>query len=110
MTSTHFLDLEERDGVRLTWNVWPNSRIEATKCVIPFASIYSPCKRVPNLMVRLHALADLCNIEYTRAVHSDGAIPWAMPALLHWMLPHFSMSTCRSLPLLVSYGASSLQP
>lgn len=24
---------EDRDGVRLTWNVWPATRIEATKLV-----------------------------------------------------------------------------
>ncbi len=24
---------EDRDGVRLTWNVWPATRIEATKMV-----------------------------------------------------------------------------
>lgn len=24
---------EDRDGVRLTWNVWPSTRIEATKLV-----------------------------------------------------------------------------
>lgn len=54
MASQHFVELEEKDGVRLTWNVWPNSRIEATKCVIPFASIYTPCKRVQDLLVRPH--------------------------------------------------------
>ena len=55
MASTYIQELEERDGVRLTWNVWPNSRIEATKCVIPFASLYTPCKKVQNLMVRCQA-------------------------------------------------------
>ncbi|KAG2499921.1 hypothetical protein HYH03_002208 [Edaphochlamys debaryana] len=46
-----FAQLEDLDGVRLTWNIWPNSKLEATKCVIPFASIYSPNKRLPTMPV-----------------------------------------------------------
>lgn len=42
-----FAALEEQDGVRLSWNVWPNSRIEATKAVVPFASLYTPNKNIP---------------------------------------------------------------
>jgi protein transport protein SEC23 len=42
---------EETDGVRLTWNLWPNSKLEATKCVIPFAAMYTPNKRLPNMPV-----------------------------------------------------------
>lgn len=47
-----FASLEEQDGVRLSWNIWPNSRIEATKSVIPFASIYTPKKRLQHLQAR----------------------------------------------------------
>lgn len=46
-----FAALEEQDGLRLSWNIWPNSRIEATKAVIPFASLYTPNKAVANLQV-----------------------------------------------------------
>ncbi|KAK9905677.1 hypothetical protein WJX75_004485 [Coccomyxa subellipsoidea] len=46
-----FVSLEEQDGLRLSWNIWPNSRIEATKAVIPFASLYTPNKRIANLQV-----------------------------------------------------------
>ena len=46
-----FAALEEQDGIRLSWNIWPNSRIEATKAVIPFASIYTPNKRLPYMQV-----------------------------------------------------------
>lgn len=49
-----FSELEERDGLRLSWNVWPNSRIEATKCVIPFAALYTPNKQLRGLQVRNH--------------------------------------------------------
>jgi protein transport protein SEC23 len=28
-------DIEDRDGVRWSWNVWPNSKTEAAKIVVP---------------------------------------------------------------------------
>ncbi|XP_043220712.1 protein transport protein Sec23A-like isoform X2 [Amphibalanus amphitrite] len=40
---------EERDGVRLTWNVWPSSRLEATRLVVPVAALYTPLKERPDL-------------------------------------------------------------
>ena len=30
------------DGVRVSWNVWPQMKVEASKCVIPFAAFISP--------------------------------------------------------------------
>ncbi|KAF8342755.1 uncharacterized protein EI90DRAFT_3143425 [Cantharellus anzutake] len=39
-----FEDVEERDGVRLSWNVWPSSRIEATRTVVPISALYTPLK------------------------------------------------------------------
>ena len=54
----NFEDVEERDGeslclrlraeaytvsgVRLSWNVWPSSRIEATRTVVPISALYTP--------------------------------------------------------------------
>jgi hypothetical protein len=49
--SDAFTELEETDGIRLSWNVWPNSRIEATKAVIPFGALYTPLKPLPNMVV-----------------------------------------------------------
>ncbi|XP_061407453.1 protein transport protein Sec23A-like [Lethenteron reissneri] len=40
---------EERDGVRFSWNVWPSSRIEATKLVVPLGGLYTPLKERPDL-------------------------------------------------------------
>lgn len=58
----NFEDVEDRDGrfcpivddfvtinpliigVRLSWNVWPSSRIEATRTVVPIAALYTPLK------------------------------------------------------------------
>jgi len=36
---------EERDGVRFGWNVWPASRLEATRLVIPIGCMYTPMKK-----------------------------------------------------------------
>lgn len=36
--SNSFMDVheaEDRDGIRFTFNTWPGTRVEATKCVIP---------------------------------------------------------------------------
>lgn len=40
---------EERDGLRVSWNVWPASRLEATRNVIPVGCLYSPLKSRPDL-------------------------------------------------------------
>jgi protein transport protein SEC23 len=40
---------EDRDGVRFTWNVWPSSRVEATKLVVPLAVLYQPFKERADL-------------------------------------------------------------
>ena len=52
-TGTEFIDLEEIDAVRMVWNVWPYSRLEAAKCVIPFGVMYTPAKQTANLQVSL---------------------------------------------------------
>lgn len=44
---------EDHDGVRLTWNVWPSSRLDATRIVIPLAALFTPLKErvdLPPLM------------------------------------------------------------
>lgn len=39
------------DGVRMTWNAWPRSKIEASKCVIPIAASIYPIRSFPDLVV-----------------------------------------------------------
>ncbi len=46
-----FSELEAREGVRLSWNVWPNTKLEATKCVLPFAALVTPCKKLQDCPV-----------------------------------------------------------
>lgn len=40
---------EDRDGVRFSWNVWPSSRLEATRMVVPLGSLFTPLKERPDL-------------------------------------------------------------
>lgn len=47
-----FSELEELDGVRMPWNIWPSSRVEALKCVVPFAALYTPNKPLQHLQVK----------------------------------------------------------
>ena len=36
-------------GIRLSWNVWPSSRIEANRTVVPIAALYIPLKQRDDL-------------------------------------------------------------
>lgn len=40
---------EERDGLRFTWNVWPASKLEATRSVVPIACVYTPLKQIEGM-------------------------------------------------------------
>jgi hypothetical protein len=44
--------LEDVDAIRFSWNIWPNSKLEATKCIIPFGAVYTPNKVLPDMPVR----------------------------------------------------------
>lgn len=40
---------EDRDGIRFTWNVWPSSRIDSSRLVVPLGCLYQPLKERPDL-------------------------------------------------------------
>ncbi|RXI00606.1 hypothetical protein DVH24_000840 [Malus domestica] len=42
-------DPEGIDGVRMTWNVWPRTKVEASKCVIPLVACISPIRSHPDI-------------------------------------------------------------
>ncbi|KAK3025435.1 hypothetical protein RJ639_042161 [Escallonia herrerae] len=42
-------DAEGIDGVRMTWNNWPRTKVEASKCVIPIAASISPIRSRPDI-------------------------------------------------------------
>jgi hypothetical protein len=76
---TDFASLEEADAVRLSWNVWPNSKLEATKCIVPFGALYTPNKRLPNMPVRPRARAPPPRRRRRRRI-SGAAGVWAAAA------------------------------
>ncbi|KAJ3354425.1 GTPase-activating protein S23 [Entophlyctis luteolus] len=39
-----FEEIEDQDGIRMSWNAWPNTRIEATRLVVPIGALYTPLK------------------------------------------------------------------
>ncbi|KAF4591521.1 protein transporter SEC23 [Ophiocordyceps camponoti-floridani] len=41
-------EIEDRDGVRLSWNVFPSSRMEASRLVVPIGALYTPLKEKPD--------------------------------------------------------------
>ncbi|KAL4802681.1 hypothetical protein BDV18DRAFT_59561 [Aspergillus unguis] len=41
-------DVEDRDGIRLSWNTFPSSRMEASRLVVPIGAIYTPLKERPD--------------------------------------------------------------
>lgn len=42
---------EEIDGVRFSWNCLPNTKIEASRTVVPISSLYTPLREKPDLAV-----------------------------------------------------------
>ncbi|WFD34192.1 GTPase-activating protein S23 [Malassezia cuniculi] len=42
-------EIEDRDGVRLSWNVWPATRLEASRTVVPISALYTPLKERADL-------------------------------------------------------------
>ncbi|EHA8588290.1 hypothetical protein COCNU_scaffold004637G000010 [Cocos nucifera] len=48
-------DPDGPDGVRMTWNAWPRSKVEASKCVIPVAACIAPIRASPSLLVLPYA-------------------------------------------------------
>ncbi|RKP02241.1 hypothetical protein CXG81DRAFT_18068 [Caulochytrium protostelioides] len=39
-----FEQIEDNDGIRLSWNVWPSTRVEATRMMVPIGAFYTPLK------------------------------------------------------------------
>ncbi|DBA03011.1 TPA: hypothetical protein N0F65_003199 [Lagenidium giganteum] len=40
---------EARDGVRFSWNSWPCTKLEQTRCVIPIGCLYQPLKPIDGI-------------------------------------------------------------
>jgi len=58
---------ETRDGVRMSWNMWPSSRLEATRLVVPLGILYTPLKERLDLP-EIQYDPVLCSQQNCRAV------------------------------------------
>lgn len=69
------IEAEEKDGVRFSWNIWPSSRLEATRTVVPIAVMHRPLVERPDLPPVLYepvtckppcraVLNPFCQIDY----------------------------------------------
>ncbi|CAG8478725.1 3005_t:CDS:10 [Funneliformis mosseae] len=45
----NFEEIEEQDGTRFSWNVFPASRLDATRTVVPISCLYTPLKEREDL-------------------------------------------------------------
>jgi len=43
----YLLQQQNVDGVQMTWNIWPYSRVDAQKLVVPVATFFTPLKERP---------------------------------------------------------------
>jgi len=44
-----FVDMENRDGVRFSWNVLPTNRVSAQRLAVPIGCLYTPLKPLQGL-------------------------------------------------------------
>jgi hypothetical protein len=51
--ATTWSDLENRDGVRFSFNCWPDDRQSASKCVVPLGALVTPLKPIAEVPVRV---------------------------------------------------------
>jgi hypothetical protein len=62
-------DLEAVDGIRMPWNMWPRSKADAIKCVLPFTVLYTPAKPTSALQVCPIAFSKRCHTESLSCTH-----------------------------------------
>ena len=78
----NFLESEMRDAVRFSWNVWPSTRLEASRLVVPLSCMYTPIKALDNLAQvqydPIHCKGQQCssvlNPFWCASVHSPNII------------------------------------
>ncbi|GMH18623.1 hypothetical protein Nepgr_020464 [Nepenthes gracilis] len=71
-------DPEGIDGVRMTWNVWPRTKVDASKCVIPIAASISPIRSHADILTLPYAplrcktcvsvLNPFCSVDFTAKI------------------------------------------
>ncbi|CAJ2668127.1 unnamed protein product [Trifolium pratense] len=96
-------DPEGVDGVRMTWNVWPRTKVEASKCVIPLAAtiaLIRPSPDIPRLPYAplrcktcTSALNPFCRVDFTAKI-------WICPFCFqrNHFPPHYNAISETNLP------------
>ena len=72
-----FHQLEERDGLRFTWNSWPSSKLDATRVVVPIGCMYSPLKQIEGMPPALEYEPVRCKQPKCGAVLNPYWCVWA---------------------------------
>ncbi|KAL7748400.1 GTPase-activating protein S23 [Sorochytrium milnesiophthora] len=101
---SQFESIEDRDGLRLSWNVWPSSRLDSARMVVPIAALYTPLKQRDDLPPVLYepvvcrppckaVLNPYCQIDPQRKI-------WICPFCLQHnsFPPHYSDISPQNLP------------
>ncbi|PRQ38303.1 putative von Willebrand factor, type A, Zinc finger, Sec23/Sec24-type, sec23/Sec24, trunk [Rosa chinensis] len=96
-------DPEGIDGVRMTWNVWPRTKVEASKCVIPLAACIAPIRfhtdipTLPYAPLRCKTCSAVLN-SFSRV--DFNAKIWICPFCYqrNHFPPHYSMISETNLP------------
>ncbi|KAJ1671023.1 GTPase-activating protein S23, partial [Spiromyces aspiralis] len=124
-TAMDFERYEDQDGVRLAWNVFPNKRIEASRCVVPVSTLYTVLKeQVEQAPVVYDPVLCRCNAVLNPYCQIDiRAKLWICPFCLqrNQFPPHYRDISPSNLPpeLMTNYttieyilkrGAVSLPP
>jgi protein transport protein SEC23 len=42
---------EQINGTRMPWNIWPSTRLDATRIIVPVGCLYTPLKQTDNLQL-----------------------------------------------------------
>lgn len=99
-----FSQVEEHDGARWSWMTWPSSRLDATRCVVPFGCMYTPLKklaRMPALLPYEPVACKTCSCILNPYARVDvRSQQWACPFCYsrNALPPHYAGITENNLP------------
>jgi protein transport protein SEC23 len=96
--------VEDRDGVRLSWNVFPSSRMEASRLVVPIGVLYTPLKEKPDTPL-LHFEPVTCKQPCRSVLNPFCTVDvrarlWICPFCLsrNQLPPHYKDITANAIP------------
>ncbi|KAI9842346.1 MAG: GTPase-activating protein S23 [Thelocarpon superellum] len=96
-------EIEERDGVRLSWNVFPSSRMEASRLVVPIGALYTPLKETEAPLLQYEPV--VCKAPCRAVLNPYCAVDvrariWTCPFCLqrNSLPPHYKDITSDAIP------------